>query len=295
LKRLITALTIAMCGGVLHASVVIDCSGDKTAVNSCYASNLPNFTTQLDWAVFGTPDGTIHNGVWTANNVLPGTSVSVTTQGTGATEGLRLANNYGSVFSNGSWQLAQNGPPTQSYSFPGHFDAPPNTGLTSAVAPGDPGDHLIGLALDGSSIFPGMVVNFSSGVSEAGFRASSAFDANFQLRVQLFTGMGGTGTLLRDSTFSFNGSGGICNSLFVTVSNPPSPCNDAPFIAALNYNQGIQSMVISSSDTRGFYVGNLWIGNSNIVIGEAPEPSAIILSGCGIALLVAGRKRLRRS
>jgi hypothetical protein len=258
------------------------------------ASQLPNFQTQLDWAVFGTPNGAIYNGVWTTNNILPsGVDVSVSAQGvSGSAEGLRLAYNMGSVFMGGDWVPASL-PANQPYSFGGHFDAPPDAQPTSAVAPGSPGDHLLGLALDGTPLGGSphdLVVDFSSGVTNVGFRVSSVYDANFTVRVQVFTGLDGTGTMLSDSSFSYTGSGGQCAGLFVSGTRPtPVPCNDAPFIAALGYNKQAQSVLISTTDARGFYVGDLFVS-------DAPEPASVILSGFGILAIVARRRGwLRRA
>jgi hypothetical protein len=47
--------------------------------------------------------------------------------------------------------------------------------------------------------------------------------------------------------------------------------------------------LISTTDTRGFYIGDLFVS-------DAPEPASVILSGFGILAIVARRRGwLRRA
>src|SRR5438067_280787 len=230
-KRIIIALAIAnIIGGVLQANTVISCSGTAAAVNSCYSSNLPAFNTRLDWAVFGSPDGSSNNGVWTTN--AGGITVSAQNQGG---LGLRLADNYASVFTNGHWVLASN-LANQPYSLSGHFDAPSDVMPSSAVTPGYPRDTLIGLKLNGVSAAANMLLDYSAGLNGVGFRIAATNNSTFDARVRLFSGLNGTGTLLEDYTFVNLNGGGTCASLFVTNSNPPKPCDDAPYVGFTGYN-----------------------------------------------------------
>jgi len=259
------------------------------------ASNLPNFTTQLDWAALNKPvNGDIYNNaMWTVNNVLPGMNLGIGDEGAvGASQGLRLAYNLGSIFYQGQWTLASSLPNNlKPYSFAGHFDAPPDTTPGSAVNPGNPGDMLIGLALNGAVSTPNLLLNFNAaGFDNIGFRVSSGQNADFSVRVQVFAGLSGTGALLSDSNYSYLGAGGQCSNLFMTVSNPPQPCNDAPFLALLNYQDQAHSISITTNDTQGFYIGSVYAGSDEI---SNPEPAAWILAGSGIALVILGRRRLK--
>jgi hypothetical protein len=59
----------------------------------------------------------------------------------------------------------------------------------------------------------------------------------------------------------------------------------------MNYNQPIQSVIISSSDPNGFFINALRIDTTNSV----PEPTTTLLGACGLALVFIGRKRWMRS
>jgi hypothetical protein len=308
-KQILLAVTLLTgAGGLLDAATVIDCAGTTAQINACVASKLPNFTTQLDWAVFGPAEGTIHhNALWTANNLLTsGLDVTVSDLGTSAdpTEGLRLAYNLGTVFHDFQWTTAST-IPAAGYVRPTHFNSSsnPNGTLADILADRNPDGtirdgtiHLLGLALNNVSANRQMVLDFSSGIVNFGFYASSATAANFDFRVQVFAGAGGTGTTLSDNSFSYTGVGGTCGTM---LSQPfaPTGCNDAPFIYGSDYgtafNGTARSLVISSSDPTGLYMTNLFVYDGT---AEVPEPGAMVLCGLGIALLAIGnRKRLRRS
>ncbi len=289
MKRTILALAIAtIFGGAIQASTVISCNGSKVAVNSCISSNLANFQTQLDWAVFGTPDGSTHSGVWSASS--GGLTIDVNTTGPGVM-GARTADNYASLLVGGNWVLASNvvGAP---YWVPNHFDAPPDTtGSGSALNPGNPGDHLMGLATNGTSTLGQLLLNFSTGQQSLGFRLASTSNSAFQATVEIFSGANQTG-LLASQTFNLTGGGGNCATLYVTNSNPPAPCNDAPFVAFLNFSTNqIKSVRIATNDVDGFYLGNLELGVSQ---ASVPEPTPLIFCGCGLALLIIGKRQWKR-
>jgi hypothetical protein len=290
-KRLGLTITLALIGsGHMYASGVIACSGDAGAVNSCYTSHLPSFTTQLDWAIVGSPDGSLYTGVWTANNVLQsGLDVSASGQNLAAlNEGIRLAHNIGRVFYGGEWTPAGS-TPVPGYYHPGHFQQTSNPSADINTIKADPAVHLLGLALDGATPIDGtLLLNFSSGFDNLGFFASALVDTDFSMRVQVFAGAGGTGLSLSDTTFNFSGSGGTCAAM---VNAPPTGCNNAPFIFASAFGNGAQSVILSSSDNRGFYISNLYIYDGSVAV---PEPGPMVLSACGLALLLIGSKRMRR-
>jgi hypothetical protein len=293
-KRLLLITTLATIGGgALSASAVIDCSGTAAAINSCVSGHLPNFQTQLDWAVFGlTPNGTIYNGVFTTNNVLPsGLDVSLTSQGgSGPDEGLRAAYNLGEVFFGGEWTLTSL-IPAAGYTHPGHFNQTSNPAATLAAIQADPTIHLMGLALNGVSANRQIVLDFNSGFDDLGFYAAAKGSANFTFRVQVFAGSGGTGAVLADQTFTYTGPGGTCASM-LQVPSPPVGCNNAPFIYAQAFGNAAHSVFLSSNDADGFYLTNLMIGDSLVSI---PEPGPMVLCGLGIALLAFGSRKFRRN
>ena len=281
MKRVLIAVSLAtLVAGMASASTAFSCSGVATASNSCYSSNLPIFNTQLDWAVFGTPDGTLHSGVWTASS--NGISVDVSTQNVAATEGLKTAYNYARILDNGFWALPTEIAGISPYNFNGHFDAPPD--VNSAFGPSSPGDHLMGLSLDGTSQNSLMTLNFSQTFNDIGFRIAAVSNPTFDAIISIYSGANGTGTLLNQLNLSSLGGGGTCASL---RNSTPVPCNDAPFVAFMAQN-AFASMTIWTNDNTGFFI-------SNLSIAEAPEPTSLILCGCGVALLAFGKKRISRS
>jgi hypothetical protein len=278
-----------MFGGSLSASSAFSCSGVANSSNSCYTSHLSSFNTQLDWAVFGTPDGNPHFGVWTATSqgITINVLASATSQST--MEGLRTAVNYNDVFIGGTWQPAVDFPP-QPYSFVGHFDAPPNAQPGSPIAPGSPGDHLMGLLLDGVNASGSLNINLSAAQTNLAFRLAAQHNSLFNATIQVFSGINQTGTLLDTINLTNFAGGGTCTSLISVNHAAPVPCNDAPFVGFLA-TTGIRSLSISSNDATGLYLGNLMITTPSAV----PEPTPLIFCGCGLALLIIGKKRWRRS
>jgi len=240
----------------------------------------------LDWAVFGAADGATHASLWTATS--GGLTVGVSEQNA---FGLRRANNFSSLFDGTQWHLATD-VPSPGFYFGGHFDAPPDTiGTGSAVTPGTPGDHLMGL-IGNASQTGVMTMNLTStfNVQNLGFRLSTTSTAAFSTEIQVWSGANGTGTLLTDYlSGTFAQGGGTCAALAITVSNPPAPCNDAPFVAFLNYAH-IGSLVITTNDVDGFYLGNLRYSTDVLT----PEPTPLIFCGCGLVLLIVGKKRWSR-
>jgi hypothetical protein len=255
------------------------------------AGNLPNFQSQLDWAILSNPafnfSSPISTGLWTANNVTPsGMDVSVSAVGiSGAGEGLRLAYNLGTVFDT-QWTLASANPLSGNL-HPGHFPATSNPGAAPAAIQADPTVHLLGMTLNGASANRQLLLDFSSGFNNLGFYGAAEHDPNFSLRIQVFAGAGGTGALLGDMTFNSLSGGGICSTMLSAPSGPVG-CNDAPFFVASGFGNLGRSALISTSDSHGFYISNLYIGE------EVPEPGPMILCGCGLALLAVGSRKWRR-
>jgi len=254
---------------------------------------LPSFETQLDWAVFdapGVPTGAIHNGTWNATS--QGIDLAVSYQNAGANGGLITANNFDSVFESGHWVAAENSVNPQPYAFRGHFDAPPNTSPGSPIAPGMPGDHLMGLYLNGVSNAGVMVINFAQALDDLAFRLASTSTSTFDTTIRIFSGLNGVGQIGQLTLNGLSG-GGTCTSLYSAANGGTTviPCNDAPFAGflAATIDGGIHSVTISTSDPTGFYAGNLLVSQST------PEPTSLVLCGFGAALLIIGKKRWRRS
>jgi hypothetical protein len=296
-KRLLftTIMLAAVCGGRLQASGVIDCSGDPSAINTCLASKLPNFQTQLDWAILGQPfDGSVNNSIFSGTQ--GGINIQVTPvnlSGVGAVEGLRLAYNLGSVFYGGEW-TDPGLPAFSAYIHPGHFNQTATPAGTAAQLLADPTIRLLGVALNGTSATGGMLVDFNDPFVNLGFYGAAKHDGNFSLTVKIYDGVGGTGNQLANQTFSYNSlayqPGGICASL-LTTNTAPTGCNNAPFFYASGFNTG-RSALITTTDSSGFYLSNLYVGQANLE--GAPEPGPMVLCGCGLALLALGSRRLRR-
>jgi hypothetical protein len=150
---------------------------------------------------FGIPDGTPQTGPWSA------TSGSVQIDVTASLGGLRIADNFASIFEGGQWILAMNSL-TAPYPFQGHFDPPPNTSATSAIPPGSPGDHLMGLYLNGTTSAAHMTVSFDEAMSDLGFRLASNQLSTYDATIRIFSGMNATGAMIGEMNLSAMGAGG---------------------------------------------------------------------------------------
>jgi len=284
-------ITLATLGARLDASSIIDCSGSASAISSCVAGNLPNFQSQLDWAILSNPtfnfSSPTSTALWTANNVTPGgMDVSVSGVGlSGAGEGLRLAYNLGTIFDT-QWTLASAYPAAGNL-HPSHFLSTSNPGALLATIQADPTIHLLGMELNGASANRQLLLDFSHGFDNLGFYAAASVDPTFSLRLQVFAGAGGTGALLGDVTFNSLSGGGTCSSL-LSAPSAPVGCNDAPFFVASGFGNLGRSALISTSDTHGFYISNLLIAE------QVPGPGPMVLSGCGLVLLAIGSRKWRR-
>jgi len=297
-RFLFATITVAtICLGRLSASSVIDCNGSSASINSCVASKLPTFQTQLDWAILSQPfNGSIFNGTWSGTQ--SGINIQVSPSGAVAGEGLRLAYNLGEVFYSpnsdpAEWTLSS-AVPGLGYTHPGHFNA---TSTPAASVPGmqaDPSIRLLGLALSGASSSAGLLLDFNNPFTNLGFYGAAKSDPNYSLTIKIYSGASGTGSLLSTDTFNYNSlsyqPGGTCASMQQAPSAPVG-CNNAPFFYASGFNTG-RSALITTTDKDGFYISNLYVGSSGL--SEAPEPGPMVLCGCGIALLALGSRKFRR-
>jgi len=235
------------------------------------------------------PDGTVHPSIWVSPTA--GAVVDVRTDVDPAAGGLRTANNYVDILDGSIWRPRTDFPTAQPFGFQGHFDAPPNSALNSAMAPGLPGDHLMGLLVDGTTSAGVLTVNFSGGLSNLGFRLAANELSIFDATIRIFSGLNGTGSQIDQLNLRDLAGGGLCTSLSASSNSNlvPSPCNDAPFLGFLDAG-GIRSLTVGTSDTRGFYIGNLLYANTPV-----PEPASFLLCGLGAAALIVAQRRRRRS
>src|SRR5436305_9030904 len=193
LNRIFIFLAFAIAlEGSAGASTTFTCSGTANSANSCYTSNLTNFNTQLDLALFPAANGSIYNGVWTVNT--GGITFSASTNLTPNTGGLQTAVNYSDLFESGIWMSRLFSLNPQPYGFQGHFDASPDFFPTSAIPPATPGDHLIGLAVNGTTSTGILTMSFSNALESVGFRLASNYNSSFDSTVRIFSGLNGTGT-----------------------------------------------------------------------------------------------------
>ena len=291
--KLVLLALAGVFGGTLQASTVISCSWSTSALNSCFNGGLTNFVTKLDWAAFGTPDGSVQTGLWTAST--GGYNITVSTTGTDSGEGARTAYDFASVKAIIGGQPMWTSPGfvgDTTYNFAGHFNSITDNQPASPQAPDSPyGDHLIGLRGDGSTtgnvLTKDLVVDFGTTVSNVGFRIAANSDFSFNTTVQFFGGANGTGASLGTFTLNSLTAGGTCAGLTSVGGSAPVPCNDAQFIAALGLANA-RSMTLATTDVDGF-----WIGDLNLT--SVPEPTPLIFAGSGLFLLFIGRKRWRRS
>lgn len=289
MKRLLFAIiTFGFAiGGRLEASGVIACS-DAGTLSSCVANKLPSFETRLDWAVLGQSFvGDPVNGTWTSGS---GINFSVTSVGANSdhAEGLRLAYNIGSVFYNTQWMPVGNSP-WAGYTHPGRFDGAQNPSDTIPNLQADKTIQLLGLALQGTSpTAAGLLIGFDNPFVNLGFFASSKTSSTFNLTLKFYASSDGTGVPLQTVPFTGLAGGGTCGIQFQGYT-PPVPCADAPFFFASGYNTA-KSVFITSSDSNGFYISNLYYGQA----GQVPEPGPMVLCGCGIVLLAVGSRKWRR-
>jgi len=207
--------------------------------------------------------------------------------GTGSPS-LQRVNNEVYVWNGSSWVypfvLPTSNPNHADYAFDGHFNAPGPTGVS-----GD-GDHLLTLNGNNTGSF---VINLSQGISSAGLLVSTTgpgLNLDFGATIRAYDNHS---NLLATYHIDTQGVGGECASI---ANNPPTPCNDAPFIgikAPGNLsNQLIYQLVISATNSTGGADG-LLLDSFQFQEGEGvPEPGVIFLCGTGLALIGFWRRRV---
>jgi len=288
--KILAAMLAGFFGGALHASTVISCAWTTSALNSCLTGGLANFQTQLDWAAFGTPDGTVHSSLWTAN--MGGLNVSVSEQNAGVGEGARSAYNFGSVKFAGTWYDANSAPVASPFDFVGHFNSITDSQPPAPTPPDSPyGDHLMGFAGNGvANASKMLVIDFGAPtISNIAFRIAAISTVSFNASLTLFSGANGTGTVLGTYTSGTLTGGGTCSGLVSQSGSAPVPCNDAMMLMATGFT-GVQSIALRTNDANGFYIGDIFLPGPTSV----PEPSPMIFAGAGLLLLFLGKKRWSR-
>ena len=267
-------------------------NGQSLSLNQCYNPNT-FFSNPLtvDWGTaFG--QATTSNPQnqsstpWTTSiaGVTVGVNIGSDYSGTG-TPSLMRVNNETSLWNGTSWVnpafLPSSDPRQAQFTFDGHFNAPGPT-----PSSGD-GDHLLTLNGNNTGSF---VINLSQGVNSAGLLLSTVgpgLNLDFGATIRAYDNHS---NLLATYHIDTQGVGGECASI---SSNPPTPCNDAPFIgiqAPLN-NQMIYQLVISATNTSGGADG-LLLDSFEFQEGiTLPEPGVLILCGTGLALIGFWRRR----
>jgi hypothetical protein len=291
--KILAALLAGCFGGALQASTVISCAWTTSALNTCLAGGLTNFQTQLDWAAFGTPDSTVHSTLWTSN--MGGLNVTVSEQNAGVGEGARSAYDFGSVKFAGTWYDANTAPVSSPFNFVGHFNSITDSQPSSPTPPDSPyGDHLMGFAGNGvANANKALVLDFgTNGVSNIGFRIAAVSTVSFNATLVLYSGANGTGSVLGSYTSGTLGGGGTCSSLVSVAGSAPVPCNDALMLMATGF-AGVQSVLVKTNDANGFYIGDIFLTDSALT--SVPEPTPFVFAGCGLLLLILGKKRWGRA
>ena len=163
------------------------------------------------------------------------------------------------------------------------FDAPPDSGA------GIPGDHL--LSYENNAGKP-LEMQFSQGINGIMFRISTPTTMDVDATIKAYTQMnpGVNDTPIMTYSIHATNSGGTCATL---ANNPPQPCNTAQYLGIEGLPANIKSVVISSPDMAGFYIGTLYFDTS--ALGEVPEPATfILLGGALVGIVAVSRHRARR-
>jgi hypothetical protein len=281
------------------SSCMFDTSLPSQNADPCYqagsffANPLALAPVTLDWGQVGSANLPNQLG-GTVNTTIAGVAVSVTSgpdftpNNPGASPAFRRVNNEVYVWDPnlngvGAWVIPENSVDPAIHTdntYDGHFNAP-----GPSPQPGD-GTHLLDMNGTGS-----YVITFNQGINAVGLLMSvqgSGFNTDFDATISAF---GQSGSLLATYLIDTTGVGGQCDSI---NSNPPTPCNDAPFLGVKApgnlSNQQIYQIVISA--TTG--VGNL----SSVLLGPlqfdlvpSPEPSVVFLCGAGLVLIGVLRRK----
>jgi hypothetical protein len=276
----------------LQAAGIIACydgiNGDPTVLRGTACASQPSFSTMaptdfLDWSALG---GALNNTYDpTANAGAPWQAV---TNG-GITVGL----NVGPGFTgNPTLERVDNGflynpsgtwvpiPITLASMFPGHFNSLPNPDAGTPY-----GDNLVGFAAAQGPL----LIQFSLPVNSVGFFISSKNDFGVDATIKAYNVLNPTTSdipMLSYRVTDTAGGGANCAGLSL---KPPVPCNDAPFLAIDAMSSQFMSIVISTTDTNGFYIDGLSLG----AMEEVPEPASGLLIGGGLVLIGIVSRKLR--
>jgi hypothetical protein len=271
---LVGVVAAFLSGMALQASTVITCSESAMVTNTCTAAHITDFNANLQWNALGSASGVPFTSPATAS--ANGNQVTVSAFG----GNMILADNYG-LISNGSggW-INPTVLPSAPFRFSGRFDAPPDTASPGFQPVGSPGDYLVGVYQNNNS----MLLAFSQATQAFAFRVSTNSIFMFDVTVSEFASADGSGTALATNTFT-NLGGGNCPGLF---NNPPVPCNDASWLVGSGFAPSqVQSIVIHTNDTSGFYIDGLYLS-------DVPEPGTTALIGLGLVSVGLLARRRRR-
>jgi len=290
-KFLVLGVTLIAGSAQLSAANLVACydgtNGDPTILRVAPCANqvsFSNFTSQfIDWGVLGTSLGNTYDPAANSNTAWQVVSSSGITVGLNTGPGFtgnptleRVDNGY--LYDLGeSWIPI---PVSQASMFDGHFNSIPNAGSGAPY-----GDHLVGF---GSAQGP-LLIQFSAPVSAVGFYISSKVLLGVDATIKAYTTLNPTTSDIpfvsyRVTDTGGGGAGGSCPGLY---QSPPVPCNDAPFLAVNSALPQIRSVVITSSDTSGFYIDSLYFGAEQV-----PEPATGLLIGIGLVALSIRSKKI---
>jgi len=164
--------------------------------------------------------------------------------------------------------------------FPGHFNSLPNPDAGTPY-----GDNLVGFAAAQGPL----LIQFSLPVNSVGFFISSKNDFGVDATIKAYNVLNPTTSdipMLSYRVTDTAGGGANCAGLSL---KPPVPCNDAPFLAIDAMSSQFMSIVISTTDTNGFYIDGLSLG----AMEEVPEPASGLLIGGGLVLIGIVSRKLR--
>ncbi len=280
---LCVAVAILASSANLNANI-INCydgvNADPTTLRAAACATQATFSSSatdfLDWGALGSsllntydpsansnnPWQAVSNGGMTVGlNIGPGFSGNSTLE--------RVDNGF-LYNSGGSWIPI---PVTLASRFDGHFNSVPNAGSGTPY-----GDHLVGF----NRAQGPLLIQFSSPIASIGFNISTKVTFAVDATVRAYSVANPTSSDIpilsyRVTDTGGGGAAGSCPGLYQT---PPVPCNDAPFLAVESSTAQIRSVVISSTDDRGFYIDSLFIGAEGP--STVPEPAAGLLIGGGL-------------
>jgi hypothetical protein len=277
-KRTLFLVATFISVSALQASTVITCSEVAMATNTCSAAHITDFNANLQWNAVGSA-----NGISFTNTISGNAGTNVVSAGAFGGN-MMFADNYGMIADGfGGW-INPVVLPSAPFQFTGRFDASPDVAPAGFAPVGNPGDHLLGVYHNNSSLLLG----FSQAIPEFAFRISANSLSTFGLTLTYYASSDGTGPALGTSTFASLTGGGNCAGLIAT---PPVPCNDAPWVVGSGFTSNIGSIVIHTGDTSGFFIDTLYLNNPS----DVPEPGTTTLIGLGLISvgLVARYRRQR--